>query len=198
MHSLQGNIILSSTQKPVCNGKVTIRRKAIWGQTERARCGEAQQSLRRGWKGRRAACAEPQEQKFQQSCSAPRSAQPRWGLCSGLAGAHLLVCCAHLGWLCVSRCECFPLHLDHGMVAVSSLPHHSCCCEMEERDPQNVYKIFNSLWSPKGQCKWEDLMPGKSKALRLVPGTGQGNESIRHWLAARGVQQAPRIWHTAH
>lgn len=57
---------------------------------------------------------------------------------------------------------------------------------------------FQFLMIPKGQCKWEDLMPGKSKALRLVPGTGQGNESIRHWLAARGVQQAPRIWHTAH
>lgn len=133
---------------------------------ERARCGEAQQSLRRGWKGRRAACAEPQEQKFQQSCSAPRSAQPRWGLCSGLAGAHLLVCCVHLGWLCVSRCECFPLHLDHGMVAVSSMPHHPCCSEMEERDPQKVYKIFNSLWSPKASVNEKISYAWKEQSIK--------------------------------
>lgn len=63
-------------------------------------------------------------------------------------------------------------------------------------DPQRVYNIFQFLMIPEGQCK--ALMPGRSKALRLVPGTGQGNESIRHCLAARGAQPAPRIWHTAH
>lgn len=47
--------------------KLPLGERPFEAKHERARCGKAEQA----WKGRRAGCAEPQEQKFQQGCSAP-------------------------------------------------------------------------------------------------------------------------------
>lgn len=138
--------------------KLPLGERPFQAKHERARCGKAQQSLRTGLE--RQACwicwTTRAEVPAALLCSLAVLG-PRWGLCSELAGAHLLVCCIHLGWQMCVLWLWLPLHLDYGKVAVSSMPHHPCCSCVEEGDPQRVYNIFQFLMIPEGQCKWEEL-----------------------------------------
>lgn len=115
--TFQGNIKLPSPQEPACNGKTTISRKAISGQTWKSQIweGTAVPENRPGKAGvldmlnhSTAVSAEPLR-SLPALCS-------RRSLCSGYTGAHLLVCCVQSGWQMLVLRLWPPLHLLHGEV----------------------------------------------------------------------------------
>lgn len=156
--SLQGNVTLSSPQKPACNRKAAIRRKAISGQTWKSHMWELTTVLEN--RPGKAGVLDTLNHKSSSSSRAVPSLPAlslRWDLCSAFTGARLLVCCVHLVWQMHVLWLWRPLHLDHSAVAFSIMLHHPCCSCTEKRVPQTIYNVFQLLVIPEDRCKWEEL-----------------------------------------
>lgn len=181
IHSLQGKQRYHHLRILRAMEKLPLGERPFQANHERARCGKAQQSLRARLERR--ACWVLRTTRAavwaEMLCSLP-ALSPRWGLCSGSTGVHLLVRCVCSGQQVGRICLWPPLHKDHGAVVAPASQSHPCCSCMKKRDHKESTKCFTSLWTFEANVCKESSQAGEKQNTQA---------SARH-RAARGKRCA--------